>query len=147
MANGMVIILIPAIFIAAITPDPYHMILLLYVYSRKTTLLRTVRYASPSKQAEMSQHRNHFHLDQFHTDGCDNYAALDKHASRITKLVSMAKPKDHDDEAKARFLSSAVIGAKFSLSAVSILSPDSNYTTLITALTISLRELYIHMKP
>lgn len=40
----------------------------------------------------------------------DDYAALEKLTNRIDQLAPMARLKDRDDEAKVRFLSSAVNG-------------------------------------
>lgn len=102
------------------------------------------RYEAHSKQAEVSQRLNQFRFDQLMKDGGDEYDSVEELVKRITKLVPMAQPKDQDDEAKYHFLSTAVIGAKFGVRAISRLPPDPSYDRILTALTKSLPEINLH---
>lgn len=61
----------------------------------------------------------------------DEYAALDRLTTRIDQLTPMARPKDRDDEAKVRFLSSAVNGTAWGLSALQRLPAERSYQRLI----------------
>lgn len=103
------------------------------------------RYASISKQEEISQRLESLRLEEYMNTSTDQYAALDQLVKRIIKLVPMAEPKDQDDEAKVRFLCSAVIGVKCGLRAIFCFPSDPSFPRLLSALTTSLREIYMYL--
>lgn len=103
------------------------------------------RYSSVSKQEEIYQRLHSLRLEEFLASGAYEYSGLDQIVRRINKLVPMAKPKAQDDEAKVRFLRTAVMGSKFGLRAISRLPPEPSFSRLLNALTTSLRELDLHI--
>lgn len=80
--------------------------------------LFAARYSSFSKQTAISNRLESLRLNDVREAGDDNYAALDKPTTMINQLCPMARVKDRDDEAKVRFLSRAVIGTAWGLSAL-----------------------------
>lgn len=76
------------------------------------------RYASLSKQLEISNRLDALSLDDSLTDGEDDHAALDTLLAHIHSLVPMEKLKYLDDEAKVRYLTMVVVGTKWGLRAI-----------------------------
>lgn len=62
------------------------------------------RYASTTKQAEISSRQNALKIDDVREEEGHEYETLDQLTKRINQLVPMERTKDRDDEAKVRFL-------------------------------------------
>lgn len=68
----------------------------------------TRRYASLTKQAEISNRLEAITIEDVSEDDKDDYTVLDKLTKRINELELIDRIKDHDDEAKVRFLTREV---------------------------------------
>lgn len=78
----------------------------------------TNRYESVTKQNKMSNRLLTLRMSDVRDDEDDDYAALDKPTSRIDQLALKTRPKKRDDKAKVRFLTGAVNGTIWGLSAL-----------------------------
>lgn len=72
--------------------------------------LFVARYASPTKQIEISNPLDALEIDDTKEKGENNYAALDTLTRRVNQLAPMPHLKDRDEEANVSFLTKAVIG-------------------------------------
>lgn len=61
-------------------------------------------YASSTKRMELGNRLKAIGINDAREDDEGDYAALEKLIERISQLKPMAIPKDHEDEAKVRFL-------------------------------------------
>lgn len=62
------------------------------------------RFASVSRQIEISSRLDAIKRDDFKEKDNDEYMVLDRLTRRINQLALMARLKDRDDEANVRFL-------------------------------------------
>lgn len=105
------------------------------------TVSFTCKYASLTKQTEISSNLEAITIQNVREDDKDDYAALDKLAKRINKLAPMARIKDCDDEENMKFLIKAVSGTKWRLHAKQKIPTGPSFQRLTRALYTSVRKL------